>query len=110
MHHALMAGPLPQIESFEKFVHRFNGGHVIVLEALRPVGEAGLVFVTRIEEEDLTQEALIEARPSHKGRDEVFVGVKPFGRPLVTRGTKEAVRIVTEWLERHGMRVVERFF
>ena len=110
MHHALLAGPLPPIESFEKRVHRFKGGHVIVLEALRPVGEAGLVFVTRIEEEDLTQEALIEARPSPQGRDEVFVGVKPFARPLVTRGTKEAVRTVTQWLEQHGMRVVERFF
>ena len=110
MHHALLAGSLPPIESFEKHVHRFKGGHVIMLEALRPVGEAGLVFVTRIEEEDLTQEALIEARPTPKDHADVFVGIKPFGQPLVTRGTKEAVHAVTQWLEQHGMRVVERFF
>jgi tRNA (guanine-N7-)-methyltransferase len=110
MHHALLAGSLPPIESFDRLVHPFAGGHVIVLEAMRPVGEDGLVFVTRIEEEDLTQEALIEARPAHQGPGDVFVGIKPFGQPLVTRGTQEAVRVVTEWLEQHGLRLVQRFF
>ncbi len=110
MHHAQLKGALPPIESFDKHVHRFKGGHVIVLEAMRPVGEEGLVFVTRIEEEDLTQEVLVEARPSRKGRDAVFVGIKAFGRPLLTQGTKEAVRAVTQWLERHGMHAQQGFY
>ena len=110
MHHALLAGVLPPLESFDKQVHRFKGGHVIVLEAMRRVGDEGLVFVTRIEEEDLTQDVLIEARPSRKGEDAVFVGIASFGRPLVTRGTKEAVRAVAEWLEAHGMRALQRFY
>lgn len=110
MHHALLAGTLPHLDSFDTHVHRYDGGHVIVLQALHPVGEAGLVFAARIEEEDLTQEVLIEARPSQKGHDEVFVGIKAFGHPLRTRGTKEAVRAVTAWLEQRGMHTVARFF
>lgn len=110
MHHATLTGTLPLIESFDKQVHRFKGGHVIVLAAMRPVGEEGLVFVTRIEEEDLTQEVLVEARPTRKGQNAVFVGITSFGKPLLTRGTREAVRTVTEWLEAHGMRVLKRFY
>ncbi len=110
MHHALLEGALPPIETFEKIVHRFKGGHVIVLEAFRAVGEAGLVFVVRIEEEDLTQEVLVEVRPTRKAKEGVFVGIKPFGQPLVTRGTKEAVRAVTDWLEHQGMTLAGRFF
>ena len=84
---------------------------MIVLEALRPVGnDDALIFVTRIEEEDLTQEALIEARPSHKTEGVVFVGIKPFAQPLVTKGTREAVRLIVEWLEQHGLHLVGRFF
>ena len=77
---------------------------------MRPVGEEGFVFVTRIEEEDLTQEVLVEARPSRKGQDVVFVGITSFGKPLLTQGTREAVRVVTEWLEAHGMRALKRFY
>ncbi len=110
MHHATLAGALPPIESFDKHIHRFKGGHVIVLAAMRPVGEEGLVFVTRIEEEDLMQEVLVEVRPSRKGQDAVFVGITSFGKPLLTRGTREAVRAVTEWLEAHGMRALQRFY
>ena len=110
MHHALLAGALPALESFDKQVHRFKGGHIIVLEAMRPVGDEGLVFVTRIEEEDLTQDVLIEARRSRKGEDAVFVGLTSFGKPLLTRGAREAVRAVTEWLEAQGMRALQRFY
>ena len=110
MHHALLAGTLPQLDTFDTHVHRYPGGHVIVLQALQPVGEEGLVFAARIEEEDLTQEVLLEARPAQKDPAEIFVGIKTFGRPLRTRGTKEAVRALTEWLEQHGLYIVKRFF
>ncbi len=110
MHHALLTGPLPTIDSFDRLVHRYDGGHVIVLEALRPLGDEALIFVTRIEEEDLTQEALIEVRASRKKEGEVFVGIKPFAQPLVTKGTKEAVRLIVAWLEQHGLHLVGRFY
>ena len=110
MHHALLAGSLPEIDTFEKIVHRFRGGHVIVLEALRAVGEGGLVFATRIEEKNLTQEVLVEARPAKKEHGDVLVSVRAFGQPLSTRGTREAVAAVAAYLEGHGLTIAQRFF
>ena len=107
MPHALLEGHLPEIARFEKQAHAFEGGHVIVLEAYRDLEGAGLVFLVRVEEEDLVQEVLVEARPSAKG---VFVGLKGFGAPLVTRGVKEAVHRVTAWLEARGLRVRQRSY
>lgn len=110
MHHALLDGALPAADSFEKIVHRFEGGTVVVLEAYRAVAAAALVFAVRIEEPDLTQELFIEVRPARKGTAEYFVGIKPFGQPLVTRGTREAVGVVAGWLVEGGMTLAQRFF
>ena len=110
MHHALLDGALPPLDSFEKIVHRFDGGTVVVLEAYRAAEAGALVFATRIEEEDLTQEILVEVRPARKGRSDYFVGVKPFGQPLGTRGTREAVGVVAGWLAARGMTLAQRFF
>ncbi len=107
MHHALLEGTLPELERFEKLVYPFRGGHVIVLEAYRSLEGPGLLFLVRIEEEDLTQEVLVEARPKD---GQVLVRVLPFGLPLSTRGTREAVRCLTKWLEAQGMRLAEAFF
>ncbi|AEB10785.1 tRNA (guanosine(46)-N7)-methyltransferase TrmB [Marinithermus hydrothermalis] len=107
MPHALLEGTLPEIERFAKQVHAFEGGHVIVLEAYRDLEGPGLIFLARVEEADLVQEVLVEARPSAKG---VFVGLKGFGAPLVTRGVKEAVRWVTAWLEARGLRARQRSY
>lgn len=107
MHHAILSGTLPALEGFEKHVYPFDGGHVILLEALRPVAEAGCLFITRIEEPDLTQEVLIEVRANPKG---YFVGIKSFCQPLNTRGTRKAVQAAAEWLTAHGMTLEERFF
>jgi tRNA (guanine-N7-)-methyltransferase len=107
MHHALFQGKLPEIDTFEKHVHPFDGGHVILLEAFRPVTGDGLLFVVRIEEPDLTQEILIEVRPS----DGQYVAtVKAWGQPLATRGTREAVGLVARWLRERGLDEVERFY
>jgi tRNA (guanine-N7-)-methyltransferase len=99
MHHVHLAGDLPDLASFEKQVHAFHGGHVILLEAYRSVAGEGLLFVARIEEEDLTQEVLVEARPSGKEPGGLLVGVKLFNQPLATRGTREAVLRVAAWLK-----------
>lgn len=109
MHHAILEGDLPQLDSFDRQVHPYDGGHVILLEAMRSVGTPGLIFITRIEEDDLTQEVLVEVRPLPRRPNDVFVGIKPFGQPLITQGTKEAVRVVTEWLRQHGLHPREYF-
>ncbi|MFQ5571621.1 MAG: tRNA (guanosine(46)-N7)-methyltransferase TrmB [Rhodothermales bacterium] len=110
MHHAILEGDLPPLDTFDKLVHPFKGGHLIVLEAFRPVEDEGLLFVARIEEEDFTQDVLIEARPTRKGEASTLVGLKPFGQPLATRGTREAVGFVTAWLEQQGMHILQQSF
>jgi tRNA (guanine-N7-)-methyltransferase len=107
MHHAVLEGELPKPEHFEKLVHAFEGGHVILLAAYRALDDSGLLFLARIEEEELVQEVLLEVAPrdSH-----VLVRVLPFGLPLSTRGTREAIRCLSSWLEAQGMRLREMFF
>ena len=107
MHHAIFEGDLPDLDAFEKQVHAFDQNHVILLEAFRSVNDGGLLFVARIEEPDLTQEVLLEVRPSD---DQYVVGIKPWGQPLVTRGTREAVGVAARWLEAHGMEQVHRSY
>lgn len=109
MHHAILSGRLPRPSAFDTLVHSFPGGRVVVLDLLCPLAGSGLVFRARIEEPDLMQDALIEARRSAEGSDRVLVGVMPFGQPLSTRGTKEAVRAVTTFLEGKGMRILDRY-
>ena len=109
MHHAIMTGRLPRPNAFDTLLHSFHGGRVIVLDLLCPPAGCRLVFRARIEEPDLMQDALIEARRSADDSDRVLVGVMPFGQPLSTRGTREAVRAVTTFLEGHGMRVLDRY-
>ena len=106
MHHARLEGSLPSLDAFAKLVHRFDTGTAVVLEALERIGNPELVFVTQIDEGDLIQDVLIEARPDPKGG--VFVGVKRFSDPLPTRGVSEAVHCVTEWLTEQGLTVVDR--
>lgn len=110
MHHALLTGTLPESDEFESFVHRFKGGQVIFLDAMRSVGAPGLVFAARIEEEDLTQDVLIEARPARKAHADVIVRVTRFGVPLPTLGTREAARAMAQWLASRGMTVLETYY
>ena len=105
MHHAVLEGDLPKLDEFEKQVHTLDGLQVILLEAYRAVNSEGYVFLTLVEEQDLSQKVLIEVRPGRRG---IFVGLKRFGNPLSTKGTSAAVRLVTEWLERQGLEALER--
>ncbi len=107
MHHAILQGTLPAIDTFKKHVQPFAGGHVIVLEAFRPVSGDGLLFVVRIEEAELTQEVLVEVF-SHG--EAYRAGIKAWGQPLATRGTREAVGAVAQWLTERGLTEVERYY
>ncbi len=107
MHHAHLQGELPTDDAFESFVHRFRGGQIVFLDAMRGVGDNRLVFTARIQEGELTQDVLIEARRARKGKDDVILQVMSFGRPLPTRGTGQAVRAAGEWLESRGMCILE---
>lgn len=103
MHHAVLEGPLPAVGTFEKVVHPFRGGHVVLREVYEAAGaEPGLLFLVHVEEHELVQEVLVEARP---GRSGIFVGLKRFGEPLYTRGISASVEAVTNWLTERGMTV-----
>lgn len=106
MPHALMTGTLPQIEHFPKAVVRFEGGTAVLLEAARPLDE-GYLFLTHVEEEDLIQDVLLEARRSSNG---LYVGISRFGAPLSTVGVKAAVDWLVRWFEEKGLQVVQRSY
>ncbi len=106
MQHAILEGELSSIGSFEKQVHAFKGGHVIVLEGFRELSGDSMIFKVRVEEPDLVQEILIQAWQKTEG---VFVSLQPFGDPLSTRGVREAVHAVTDWLASQGLVVKEKW-
>lgn len=100
MQHAVLNGDLASVGKFSKLVHSFEGGQVIVLDAFRELSSNGLLFKILVEESDLRQEIIVEAWEKSDG---IYVGLQPFGDPLGTRGVKEAVRVVVDWLVGQGM-------
>ena len=103
--HALMQGELPPAAAFEKLVETGPAANVVLLEAWQ--GREGLVVLARVEEEDLAQEVLLEARPSSKG---VYVGLRANCSPLVTAGVKQAVGLLVRWLQERGLQTVQRSY
>ncbi len=109
MHHVLMNGTLPQPVAFTSFRRVFVSGQVVVTGALQRVGERGLVFEARVEEEDLAQDVLIEACAARAAGADIIVRIATFGQPLATRGTREAIEAIEEWLAQHGMHTFSRY-
>ncbi len=103
--HALMQGTLPPAEAFTKQVEPAPEASVVLLEAWQAAGR--LVVLARVEEPELVQEVLLEARPSSKG---VYVGLRPSCSPLVTAGVKRAVGLLVRWLEGQGLETVQRSY
>lgn len=100
MQHVTLDGSLNQVGAFEKQVRPFNGGHAIILEAYRDLGSEGLLFKAVSEEEDLRQELIIQAWPTEEG---VLVSLQPFGNPMTTKGVRECVMAVADWLVSQGL-------
>jgi len=103
--HALMQGTPPSAEAFTKQVATAPEANVVLLEAWQ--AGPGLVVLARVEEPELVQEVLLEARPSGKG---VYVGLRPSCSPLVTAGVKRAVGLLVRWLEGQGLEAVQRSY
>ena len=103
--HALMQGELPAASEFSKLVQTTDSANVVLLEAWQ--SDEGLVVLARVEEEDLAQEVLLEARPSAKG---IYVGLRPNCSPLVTAGVKQAVGLLVGWLEKRGLAAAQRSY
>ncbi|MGB0650298.1 MAG: tRNA (guanosine(46)-N7)-methyltransferase TrmB [Rhodothermales bacterium] len=101
MQHAILDGNLSDVSSFEKKVRPFDGGHAIILEAYRDLSSDGLLFKAVSEEPDLRQELMIQAWPHEDGG--VLVSLQPFGNPMTTKGVREAVMAVSDWLVGQGL-------
>ncbi|GAA6747891.1 tRNA (guanosine(46)-N7)-methyltransferase TrmB [Thermus brockianus] len=100
--HALLEGSLPEALELGKTPVPVPGGMAVFLETAK--GEKGFYVLTHLEEEDLTQDLLLEVRPSAHG---IYAGVSRFGSPLITEGVKGAVRALVARLEALGLQVVQ---
>lgn len=100
--HALLRGELPKELTLAKAPVAIPGGVAVFLEVAR--GEEGFYVLTHVEEEDLTQDLLLEVRRSAHG---LYAGVSRFGSPLITEGVKEVVRALVQELGRVGLEVVQ---
>ncbi|MCE9595333.1 MAG: tRNA (guanine-N7)-methyltransferase [Planctomycetes bacterium] len=107
MPHALMDGELPELTSFEKQVLKIEGGSVVVLDVLRPLEGRGYVFMVHVEEHDIVQQVLLEARPTPRG---LHVGLANFAAPIATDGVQAAVSWLVAWLEARGLRTRQRWY
>lgn len=103
MHHALLNGSIPEVTEFEKVIHYFPKGHVVILDVLQMIGQRGLVFVARSHEPELVQELFIQLRPTEKADADLLLSVTNFGNPIATRGTSEAVKAVSRWLTQQDL-------
>lgn len=102
MQHATLKGSLDNVGPFSKQVRKFEGGHAFIMEAYRELGSQGLLFKAISEEEDFRQELLIQAWPKSEG---VYVSLQPFGDPMTTKGVREAILAVADWLVSQGLEI-----
>ncbi len=110
MHHALLNGSIPEITAFEKLIHHFPKGHVVILDVLQMIGQRGLVFVVRSHEPELVQELFIQLRPAGRADADLLLSVTKFGNPIATRGTSEAVKAVSRWLTRQNLTLIGSYY
>lgn len=102
--HARLKGDLGIVTEFEKQVHEFDGGHVVLLDCTRSLDGERLHVECIVDEADLRQELLVEVRNAPGG---IYVELQHFGRPAITRGVKKAVDLVADWLSGLGMEKIE---
>ena len=74
------------------------------MEAFRELSGSGLLFKVLVEESELRQEVVIQAWEKSDG---IYVGLQQFGDPLGTRGIKEGIRVIVDWLVSQGMSVIK---
>ncbi len=110
MHHAHFNGPIPQLSKFEKFVHHFSGGHVVILNAMTVVGHQGIVFLCRLHEPELTQDLFLQLRSAEKDGNDLLLSVTNWGNPILTHGTSEAIKAVSHWLIQKGLQLSGSYY
>ncbi|PYE51156.1 tRNA (guanine-N7)-methyltransferase [Deinococcus yavapaiensis] len=107
--HAILTLPSTfDLKDFEKTVVRHGSTTVVLLDAYRAARRDEWAILAHVEEEDLTQEALVAILPKEDGR--TLVKLDRFGGVIVTSGIKAAVGAVTNLLEARGATVHTRAY
>lgn len=96
------------LNDFEKTVARTQEHTVVLLDAYRHTTRNQWALLAHVEEQDLTQEALVSVTTREDGS--ALVRLERFGGPIVTAGLKAAVGVVTNLLERRGAQVTHRAY
>jgi len=110
MHHALLNGSVPEITEFEKIVHHFPNGHIVILDAMYMLGREGMIFVARSHEPELIQELFLQLRPSESAEADLRLSILNFGKPIATPGTSETVKAVSHWLIQQGLQLFGTYY
>lgn len=107
--HAIVTLPAPlDLHDFRKTVTHGDGHTVVLLDAYRHASRDEWALLAHVEEEDLTQEALISVRRREDGS--ALVQLERFGGPIVTPGLRAAVGAATALLEARGAAVRQRSY
>ena len=99
--HARLEGDLGRVTRFEKLTHQDDRGTIVILDCARSLDGATLKFQAIVDEGDLRQDLLIEARNAGSGA--VYVELLGFGRPASTALAARAVDLVADWLADQGL-------
>lgn len=110
MHHALLSGSIPAIMDFEKIVHPFPNGHIVILDVLQMIGQEGLVFMARSHEPELIQDLFVQLRPTETDSADLLLSIMNFGKPIATRGTRETVNALCHWLTQQGLTICNTYY
>jgi tRNA (guanine-N7-)-methyltransferase len=107
--HAIVTLPADfDLTDFEKTVTRTDAHTVVLLDAYRHTRRDQWALLAHVEEQDLTQEALVSVTRREDGS--CLVRLERFGGPIVTAGLKSAVGAVTDLLEGRGASVTLRSY
>jgi tRNA (guanine-N7-)-methyltransferase len=109
MYHILMQGSFEQLGELRKSSTDHREGKLMLMDGFRAMyGDRLLFEVMAVEPEaELRQDLLVEVRPSGNG---MVVELTHFGSPVITRLTRDSVRLVADWLETQGWRTLQEAY
>jgi len=109
MYHILMEGSLDHVAELSRDTLEHAEGKLMLRDGYRALsGDRMLFTVLAVEPEtDMRQDLLVEVRPSEGG---MVVALSHFGSPVITRLSRESVRLVANWLETQGWKTLQEAY
>lgn len=109
MYHILMEGSLDRIGELRRDGFAHAEGKLVLKDGYRALyGDRLLFTVLAVEpESDMRQDLLVEVRPSDGG---MVVALSHFGSPVITRLSRDSVRLVADWLTTQGWKILQKAY